>query len=114
MVLKFYRKILKDDIVGPFFITKLGDDMENEHWKPHIKLLINFWSSMMLNDASYDGNPLRPHFYLGELKHETFQQWLKLFSETLDEVFIPRLGEEFKIRGETIAGNFMRNLHIDF
>jgi len=114
MVLRFYTKILKDDIVGPFFIAKLGDDMENDYWKPHIELLINFWSTMILNDVSYDGNPMRPHFYMGELTHDTFKQWLKLFFETVDEVFVPRLGIVFKERGENIAQNFMRNLFIDF
>ena len=39
MVLSFYRRVLNDDIVGPFFIAKLGDDMNNEHWKPHLVLL---------------------------------------------------------------------------
>ena len=27
MVISFYRRVLQDDIVGPFFIAKLGDDM---------------------------------------------------------------------------------------
>ena len=114
MVIKFYTKILKDKIVAPFFIAKLGDDLTSNYWKPHIVSLINFWSTMILNDESYHGNPMRPHFYIGELSHETFKQWLKIFFETVDEIFIPKLGAEFKERSEIIAGNFMRNLHISF
>ena len=114
MVLRFYRKVLNDDVVGPFFIAKLGDDINNEHWVPHIEQLVNFWSSMILQDGSYEGNPLRPHFGIGELTHDTFKQWLKLFFETVDEVFVPKLGAEFKERSEIIAGNFMRNLHVPF
>ena len=113
MVLRFYTQILQDNIVGSFFIAKLGDDMENDYWKPHIELLINFWSTMVLQDASYDGNPMRPHFYMGELTHDTFKQWLKIFFETVDEVFIPKLGAEFKERSQNIAENFMRNLFIE-
>ncbi len=112
MVLIFYRKVLKDEIVGPFFIAKLGDDIESDYWKPHIELLVNFWSSMILQDDSYHGNPMRPHFFIGELTHRVFKQWLKLFFETVDEVFIPKLGAEFKERSEMIAGNFMRNLRV--
>ena len=112
MVLTFYRKVLKDDIVGSFFIAKLGDDIESDFWKPHIELLVNFWSSMILQDDSYHGNPLRPHFFIGELSHGVFKQWLKLFFETVDEIFIPKLGAEFKERSEMIAGNFMRNLRV--
>jgi len=112
MVLSFYTKILNDDTVGPFFIAKLGKEIESESWRVHIDILVNFWSSMILQDASYFGNPLRPHFSMGELSHSTFKQWLKLFFETVDEVFIPKLGAEFKERSEIIAGNFMRNLGI--
>ena len=31
LVMSFYAKIIKDEIVGAFFIAKLGDDMSNEH-----------------------------------------------------------------------------------
>ena len=112
MVLSFYRKILKDDTVGPFFVAKLGDDMSNEYWEPHLELLINFWSSMMLGDGSYRGNPFAPHMSLGELKSEVFERWLKLFFETLDEIYEPQVADVFKERSTIIAGNFMRNLRI--
>ncbi len=112
MVLSFYRKILKDDTVGPFFVAKLGDDMSNEYWEPHLELLINFWSSMMLGDGSYRGNPFAPHMSLGELNREVFEQWLKLFFETLDEIYEPQAADLFKERSTIIAGNFMRNLRI--
>ena len=112
MVNTFYVKILKDDIVGPFFIAKLGDDMTNEHWLPHLDLLVNFWASIALGDTDYRGNPFAPHTQLGELKHETFEQWLVLFSETLDEIYVPSVAAQFKERSTIIAGNFMRNLRI--
>ena len=112
MVNTFYVKILKDDIVGPFFIAKLGDDMSNEHWMPHLDLLVNFWASIALGDTDYRGNPFAPHTQLGELKRETFEQWLVLFFETLDEVYVPSVAAQFKERSTIIAGNFMRNLRI--
>ncbi|WP_295419178.1 group III truncated hemoglobin [Sulfurovum sp.] len=112
MVMNFYTRVMKDDIVGPFFIAKLGDNMNNEHWKAHLKLLIDFWASIALGDTSYRGNPFAPHMYLGELKRETFEQWLTLFYATLDEVYAPQIAEQFKVRSGIIAGNFMRNLRI--
>ena len=112
MVLNFYRRVLQDDIVGPFFVAKLGDDLENEYWKPHLELLINFWASIALGDTSYRGNPFAPHLYLGELNREIFEQWLTLFFATLDEVYEPQVAELFKERSTIIAGNFMRNLGI--
>jgi len=112
MVMNFYRRVLKDDIVGPFFIAKLGNDMNNEHWRPHLELLVNFWSSIALGDNSYYGNPFAPHLCLGELTRETFEQWLKLFFATLDEVYEPAQADLFKERSTIISGNFMRNLGI--
>ena len=113
MVMNFYRRVLKDDIVGPFFIAKLGDDMTNEYWEPHLELLVNFWASIALGDTSYRGNPFAPHMYLGELSREVFEQWLKLFFATLDEVYEPRVADLFKERSSIIAGNFMRNLGLN-
>jgi hemoglobin len=110
MVLNFYRRVLQDEIVGPFFVAKLGDDMTNEYWKPHLELLVNFWASITLGDTSYRGNPFAPHMYLGELNREVFEQWLKLFFTTLDEVYEPQVADLFKERSTIIAGNFMRNL----
>jgi len=112
MVNTFYIKVLKDDIVGPFFIAKLGDDMGNEYWLPHLDLLVNFWASIALGDTDYRGNPFAPHTQLGELKRETFEQWLVLFAETLDEIYVPSIAAQFKERSTIIAGNFMRNLRI--
>jgi len=51
--------------------------------------------------------------YLGELSREVFEQWLKLFFATLDEVYEPRVADLFKERSTIIAGNFMRNLGLE-
>lgn len=112
MVMGFYTKVLDDEIVGPFFIAKLGDDMQNEYWKPHLTLLVDFWSSIALGENSYRGNPFMPHTQLGELNREVFERWLSLFWATLDEVYTPDIASQFKERSNIIAGNFMRNLGI--
>ncbi|WP_309497833.1 group III truncated hemoglobin [Sulfurovum sp.] len=112
LVMSFYAKIIKDDIVGPFFIAKLGDDMKSEHWETHLETIVVFWSSLALGKPKYSGNLFLPHTQLGELKRETFEQWLKLFAETLDEVYVEGIAARFKERSMIIAGNFMRNLRI--
>ena len=112
LVMTFYAKIIKDDIVGPFFIAKLGEDMNNEHWVTHLEIIVGFWSSLALGNPKYSGNLFLPHTQLGQLKRETFEQWLELFSETLDEVYVEGIAEKFKERSIIIAGNFMRNLMI--
>lgn len=112
MVNTFYVKVIKDNTVGPFFIEKLGDDMSNERWVPHLDLLVEFWASITLGETGYRGNPFMPHTQLGELKQETFGRWLTLFSETLDEIYVPVVANQLKERSTIIASNFMRNLNI--
>jgi len=112
MVYRFYIKVLQDATVAPFFIAKLGDDIQSPIWKEHLALLVSFWSSIALGEGSYSGNPFAPHTQLGELKRETFQVWLRLFAETLDSCYTPEIAQIFKERSEMIAENFMRNLAI--
>jgi len=112
LIMTFYAKIVKDDIVGPFFIAKLGDDMSNEHWVTHLEIIVGFWTSLAFGNPKYNGNLFLPHTKLGQLKRETFEQWLKLFAETLDEVYVDAIAAKFKARSTLIAGNFMRNLLI--
>ena len=112
LVMSFYAKIINDDIVGPFFIAKLGEDINSELWQTHLETIVGFWSSLALGKPKYNGNLFLPHTQLGQLKRETFEQWLKLFAETLDEVYIEAIAVKFKERSTIIAGNFMRNLMI--
>ena len=112
MVILFYTKILNDKIVGPFFIEKLGNNLKNDKWVPHIELLTNFWASMTLRDPAYQGNPFAPHANIANISREAFSRWLELFSQTLDIVYIPQIADQFKARGTVIAGNFMRNLNL--
>jgi len=112
MVNTFYPKILKDPVVSGFFIEKLGTDIKSEIWQEHLLLLGQFWSLMSLGDKGYTGSPLAPHFQIEGLSREAFEQWLFLFHETVDEIFIPKLGLFFKEKSSDIAQNFMRNLGI--
>jgi len=112
MVVRFYAKILNDEIVGPFFIEKLGDDLNNDLWKPHIELLTNFWASIALGDPTYRGNPFAPHLQIRGLQASTFDRWLKLFFEILDATYEAQIADSFKQRSTVIAGNFMRNLRL--
>ncbi len=110
MVVSFYAKVLKDETVGPFFIEKLGDKLNNDLWPAHIELLTNFWASIALGEQNYRGNPFAPHLDISGLKRESFAQWLNLFYETLDSIYEPQIADLFKQRSSIIAGNFMRNL----
>lgn len=112
LVIKFYTKVLADDLVGPFFIDKLGPDLSGAVWAPHLDTLTEFWASFTTNDSTYRGSPFAPHMQLAGLERKTFEQWLVLFYETLDSIYEPHLAMQLKERSNLIAGNFMRNLRL--
>ena len=41
MVREFYAIVIKDDLVGPYFIKALGDDLKNDKWYEHLRTLDN-------------------------------------------------------------------------
>ena len=112
MVIAFYTKILKEDNdVAKVFISKLGDDLKNDHWVEHIETLTNFWAMIGLDEVGYSGNPMMAHFNL-PLNKEMFSSWLIMFFEIIDSMYEEQIGIVFKSRAENIAMNFMRNLGI--
>lgn len=110
MVISFYTQVLKDELVGPFFIDRLGSDLAGTIWGEHLDILTNFWASIYLSDMAYRGSPFAPHIQMQGLKAETFQRWLELFSNTVESVYEPHIAQQLKQRSQLIAGNFMRNL----
>lgn len=113
LVIKFYAKVVKDDLIGPIFTDILGKDLKSDAWKVHIQLLTDFWASIALGDFAYTGSPFAPHVKLEDkLSIKAFEQWLKLFFETLNTIYEPQISEQFLARAKNIAGNFIRNLNI--
>lgn len=112
MLDRFYSATLKDELLSDFFIEALGDEMISDTWQTHLNLLTNFWAAMLLGDKSYQGQPIKPHMHMPGLKRVTFERWLQLFSETVDNYYAPEQAQAFKSRGEIIANNFMKLLQI--
>jgi hemoglobin len=67
--------------------------------------MYDFWSSMLLGDQTYRGNPLQKHLPLA-IDQSHFNRWLSLFKETVDENFEGDKAEEVKMRAKSIAGVF--------
>lgn len=113
LVISFYTRVLKDDLVGPIFIDILGKNLKEEKWPAHIELLTNFWASLALGEKNYNSSPFAPHIEFKErLSVKAFERWLKLFSETLNTIYHPQIADQFLAKSKTIAGNFIRNLQI--
>lgn len=105
----FYEKAIEDKILGPYFIHELGDDMRNEEWIHHIDLLADFWLAKILGENTYVGNFIGAHIKLPPISRESFTSWLKLFSLTADEVYVPEIAEVFKKKGMEFSKQFLNS-----
>jgi len=101
MVNTFYEKVKQDNVLGPLFA--------HVDWPHHLPIMYNFWSSMLLSEQSYQGNPFQKHVPL-PLQATHFDQWLKLFIETVDENFEGDRAREVKDRAQNIARVFQHKL----
>ena len=101
MVGTFYDKIRADHLLAPVF--------SHVDWPHHLPIMYNFWSSLLLGDKSYEGNPFEKHIHL-PIRKEHFDRWLVLFGQTVDEHFAGFKAAEVKSRAQSIAGVFQFKL----
>ncbi len=112
LVENFYPKVLKDELLAPFFIAKLGEDINHPLWREHLKLITEFWKKVALGFEEYERNPLEPHLQIEGISPEAFEAWLRLFHETADELFDETASNYLKEKSSEIAENFMRKLKL--
>ena len=101
LVDEFYKKVVKDEIIGYFFTEVVELD-----WDQHIPIMYRFWETMLLDNMIYKGNPMLVHIDLHKkspLTKAHFDRWQALFFETLDEYFTGERVDEAKRRAENMA-----------
>ena len=101
MVDHFYAKVLKSDLLAYIF-----NDIAKVNWERHMPVMYAFWSSILLDEQTYVGNPMIKHIALSKhtpMTHLEFGAWLALFRETVDELFEGHVANEAKSRAEQIA-----------
>lgn len=99
LVDRFYAKVRLDAEIGPIFNATIDD------WPAHLSLLKNFWSTVLLTERSYKGDPLSKHLPL-LLDPPHFSRWLALFEETAREVMQPEHADLILDKAHRIAQNF--------
>ena len=112
MVRAFNARLIKDDLVGPFFIRALGDNLGNGKWREHYGTLDSFWLLMMTGEKGYMGDPYMVHAFIGTLTVEVFERWLEVFHEQVHSQFTPEIAGKFYSKSQTIARRFMEGLEI--
>lgn len=104
LVDNFYQKVNADALLGPVF--------SHVDWPHHLPLMYNFWSSMLLGDQSYRGNPLQKHLPL-PIGKPHFGRWLELFHETVNDHFEGEYADEIKMRAQAIASVFQSKMGLN-
>ncbi|NDJ26878.1 hypothetical protein DMB95_03455 [Campylobacter sp. MIT 12-8780] len=105
----FYEKIRRDKDLGAIFNAKVGTD--DEAWQNHKAKISNFWQGMLLGQGDYNGQPMKAHIELPPFPREFFDTWLKLFEESLNQVFNEEMSAVILQRAQMIARNFQNVLY---
>jgi hemoglobin len=92
--------------LDPIFDAIIAPDA----WEPHMALMRDFWSSIVLGTARYKGNPLAAHARIPDLRPDMFETWLRLFRETAYEIFDHEVAALFCEMAGRIAESFQVGL----
>jgi hemoglobin len=101
LINSFYNKVKKDDTIGFIF-----NDIAKVNWEQHLPTMYDFWETLLLDATSYSNNAMEVHYTLNRkvpLEETHFQRWLKLFSETVDELFSGKIATMAKTKAKSIA-----------
>ncbi|NLO71905.1 MAG: group III truncated hemoglobin [Porphyromonadaceae bacterium] len=104
----FYGYVRKSPIIGFIF-----DEISKVDWSSHLPKMYDFWSSILLNEHKYRGNPMQVHLNLStqtDMYQFQYNEWLTLFHKTIDELFEGEIADEAKVRSSYIAENMLFNI----
>jgi len=104
---------MDDEQIGHYFTLELGEDISNYEWVKHIDILIDFWAKVFLDDPLYNSDPYGPHFTIVDLRKEDFQQWIKLFTQSAEEIYVPEVAQQFKTKAIFYSEQFIERLKIN-
>jgi hemoglobin len=101
LVVRFYREIVFDDLLGRVF-----EESAEVDWTTHIPHLIDYWARVLLREPGYDGFILRAHERVHDLEPfgpEHFDRWYHLFVESVDGGWAGPVAEHAKAHAARIA-----------
>ena len=98
VVTAFYARIRQDAELGPIFNDAIRD------WPEHLEKLTDFWSSVMLTSGRYKGRPVPAHLkHADRITPQLFQRWLKIWTETTNEMMAPQAAQALQAKAARIA-----------
>lgn len=110
LVNAFYKKVLADKIINHFFKEVIKLD-----WKKHIPVMYDFWEMALLDKMIYRGNPMLKHIALDKLsplQEKHFDQWILLFTETVDAMYTGPRADLAKQKANTMKSLMMHKIEL--
>jgi hemoglobin len=104
LVRAFYGRALEDPVIGYLFTDVAKLDLE-----AHVPRITSFWETVLLGARSYGGGAFRPHAALhmkAPLRRAHFEQWLRLWVRTVDELFAGERADLAKAHAQRVASAF--------
>jgi hemoglobin len=95
----FYAKARRDPLLGPVFAAKVDD------WDLHLRVVADFWSSVLLKTTRYSSHPYLVHTTL-EIAPAHIDRWLELFAETAAAILPPAHAEAALARARLMGDSF--------
>lgn len=98
LVNQFYNKVKSDDLLAKYFVTT--------NWDKHLPLMYKFWENIAFSSGNYAGNPMLKHQHIHKLQPITeihFKRWMKLFTQTMHELFEGKIADLLLVRAQSIA-----------
>ncbi len=105
----FYTKVRADETIGYLF-----NEVAKVNWEEHLPRMYDFWENIVFQTGGFKGNPMVAHVQLHQkspLSAAHFQQWLKLFVSTVNELFEGDNAELIKQRAQSIATMMQIKVH---
>lgn len=97
----FYQRIQDHPNLGPIF-----NHIAGVSWDSHLEKMYSFWNTVLFSEPGYKGSPTEVHLNLSQKAHmpqALFDEWVSLFSQTVDDLFEGDVAELAKKRATIIA-----------
>lgn len=107
-VREFYTKVYRDEVLRPVF-----EDVARVDLAEHLPKMNRFWATVLLDEGSYHGQPLKAHLNLNRMVplHDChFLRWQSLFCQTIDGLFAGPRAEKAKDAARRINKSIAWNL----
>jgi hemoglobin len=102
LVLKrFYEKVFSDRVIGHFFTIVVPLNLDT-----HLPVITDFWEAVLFDTRGYRKNVMEVHGHihaLSSIEKTHLDQWVSLFTSTIDECFAGEKAELMKQRARSIA-----------